>query len=130
MEGKMKLLKKQKFTTYNLLLITIFAITIAFIACTKKEQQPKSKVSAEQEIAYYICGMHPSVRVSPRDYAKGKTLCPICNMKLMPVYKEVDKKTEDKVPREILFYRHPTNPEMTSMVPTKDRSGTDFYPSI
>ncbi|NQU94658.1 MAG: efflux RND transporter periplasmic adaptor subunit [Candidatus Omnitrophica bacterium] len=40
------------------------------------------------DIEYYTCGMHPSVRVSPEEYDKGSVNCPICNMKLIPVYKE------------------------------------------
>jgi Cu(I)/Ag(I) efflux system membrane fusion protein len=41
--------------------------------------------------------MHPSVKVSPEEYRKGKVNCPICNMRLTPVYKE--KKAE-----EVPFY--------------------------
>ncbi len=39
-------------------------------------------------IAHYTCGMHPSVNVSVEEYNKGSVNCPICNMKLIPVYKE------------------------------------------
>lgn len=39
-------------------------------------------LNAEKEIDYYTCGMHPSVRSTTAG------LCPICNMKLVPVYKE------------------------------------------
>ena len=39
-------------------------------------------------IAYYTCGMHPSVHVSVENYEKGDTKCPICFMPLTPVVKE------------------------------------------
>ena len=45
-------------------------------------------LKAQEDVDYYTCGMHPSVRVSPEEYDKGSELCPICNMKLAPVYKE------------------------------------------
>jgi RND family efflux transporter MFP subunit len=38
--------------------------------------------------------MHPSVRVNPEDYEKGNTNCPICNMGLVPVYKEEGEMAE------------------------------------
>ena len=44
--------------------------------------------SAEKEILYYTCGMHPSVNVSVEDFEAGNEKCPICNMDLVPVYKE------------------------------------------
>jgi len=56
------------------------------------EQHPaghevKTEMS-EQKILYYTCGMHPSVNVSPADYAKGIKDCPICHMALTPVYEK------------------------------------------
>jgi hypothetical protein len=38
--------------------------------------------------------MHPSVRVSPEEYEKGMTQCPICNMDLVPVYAEKEAAVE------------------------------------
>lgn len=40
------------------------------------------------EIRYYTCGMHPSVKVNPQAYAKGSRSCPICKMDLVPVYSQ------------------------------------------
>jgi membrane fusion protein, copper/silver efflux system len=40
---------------------------------------------AEPEIEYWTCGMHPSVNISPEQYDKGSTKCPICSMDLVPV---------------------------------------------
>ena len=36
-------------------------------------------------ISHYTCGMHPSVRVSPKNFEEGDTNCPICFMPLTPV---------------------------------------------
>lgn len=44
--------------------------------------------SAEREILYYTCGMHPSVNVSVEDFEAGNDKCPICNMDLVPVHEE------------------------------------------
>lgn len=60
----------------------IVTVGVTFIFVDKGETQQK------EEIRYYTCGMHPGVKVSPEEYKKGKTNCPICNMKLVPVHKE------------------------------------------
>ena len=44
------------------------------------------EAAPERGILYYTCGMHPSVNVSPQDYDKGSTKCPICQMDLVPIY--------------------------------------------
>ena len=94
-----------------LLGIVIVAATIILLSsCGRKEQtSAPGKTSIEEKIDYYTCGMHPSVKVSPEEYNKGSVNCPICNMKLTPVYKEeTDTKgayygcgvdTEGKCPR-------------------------------
>ncbi|MFH1652847.1 MAG: efflux RND transporter periplasmic adaptor subunit [Pseudomonadota bacterium] len=81
--------------------------------------------ASENNILYYTCGMHPSVRISPEEYEKGNVNCPICNMKLIPVYKETKEQGADK---KILFYRNPMNPAITSSVPAKDEMGMDYVP--
>lgn len=83
--------------------------------------------TGEREIEYYTCGMHPSVRVTPEDYNRGNALCPICNMKLIPVYKEEQVKVSLQE-RKILFYRNPMNPAITSKEPAKDGMGMDYIP--
>ncbi len=73
--------------------------SLILISCKKGEEtagkaqltagkETTQKETAEKEILYYTCGMHPSVRVIPEDYEKGNTKCPICNMDLVPVFKE------------------------------------------
>ena len=74
--------------------IVLIASSIVLVSCREAEQETEGTQmtaqmpSAEREILYYTCGMHPSVRVSPEDYEKGNTSCPLCNMGLVPVYKE------------------------------------------
>lgn len=48
-----------------------------------------SVYAAEKEILYWTCGMHPTVKMDK----PGN--CPICNMKLIPVYKEEEKAEEE-----------------------------------
>jgi multidrug efflux pump subunit AcrA (membrane-fusion protein) len=93
--------------------VILLAATFTLISCSQGEkeapdaQMTAEKATAEREILYYTCGMHPSVRVSPEDYEKGNTSCPICNMGLVPVYKEEGEMAEmepgehDAMEREI-----------------------------
>ena len=80
--------------TWIVAAIILVAIMLSISSCGKKEPAgapPVSKTSAEKEILYYTCGMHPSVRISPEEYDKGSVNCPICNMNLVPVYKEKEE---------------------------------------
>ncbi len=80
--------------------VFLLAASITLISCSQGEkdtpeaQMTAEKTTAEREILYYTCGMHPSVRVSPEDYEKGSTSCPICNMGLVPVFKEEGEMAE------------------------------------
>ena len=79
-------------------LIILAGVIFFLTSCSKKEPagSPQvSKVSTDKEIPYYTCGMHPSVRVLPEEYKKGKINCPICNMKLTPVQKEETTEREE-----------------------------------
>ncbi|MFQ5952271.1 MAG: efflux RND transporter periplasmic adaptor subunit [Candidatus Omnitrophota bacterium] len=116
----------------NIVLIGVIVIGMIVIAGIASNLINRGKVRPEAgireeaaQIDYYTCGMHPSVRVSPAEYKKGKTNCPICNMKLTPVYKEKKRVT---VQRKILFYRNPMNPKITSKEPAKDEMGMDYIP--
>jgi RND family efflux transporter MFP subunit len=85
-------------TRRNILFITLglllFVGSFSIFSCKKAEQvhedmaMSEQQEAAEKEILYYTCGMHPSVRVKPEDYETGNNKCPICNMDLVPVYKE------------------------------------------
>ena len=120
----------------NNLKVFLIALAVLFIAAAGINKIRKSgnaqsmrhanTESGKKEILYYTCGMHPSVRVSSEEFKKGNTLCPICNMKLTPVYKE-GTATEAET-KKILFYRNPMNPSITSSVPAKDEMGMDYIP--
>ena len=81
-----------------ILVIGVFILitSVFLVSCKKGEETTEDaqmiaqQKASEKEILYYTCGMHPSVRVSPEDYEKGNTNCPICNMGLVPVYKEAE----------------------------------------
>ena len=64
-------------------IFTLLAVNFS-VSCKKGEITTEEA----QKMAYYTCGMHPTVRVSPEDYEKGNDSCPICKMDLIPVYKE------------------------------------------
>jgi Cu(I)/Ag(I) efflux system membrane fusion protein len=88
----------------------ILFIAGAFSISCKKTQEiaDDSRMAAEmkpaeKEILYYTCGMHPSVRVTPEDYEKGNNKCPICNMDLVPVYKDqagIEMKSDEHLEHE------------------------------
>lgn len=76
-------------------------IAFSLTSCGKNEpgksSHEKKEMLPEEKILYYTCGMHPSVRVSPEEYNKGKVNCPICNMKLTPVYKKIKESEAEEV---------------------------------
>ncbi|MFH1507259.1 MAG: efflux RND transporter periplasmic adaptor subunit [Candidatus Omnitrophota bacterium] len=77
--------------------IVLIMVLFSLTSCSKNEpgkpSHEKKEMSSEEKILYYTCGMHPSVKVSPEEYNKGKVNCPICNMKLVPVLKEEQVET-------------------------------------
>lgn len=103
----------------------LIAIVVALIVIITVRDDRHAHTPKDNNILYYICGMHPSVKVSPEEYDDGNVNCPICNMKLVPVFKEAGEQKADK---KILFYRNPMNPSITSDVPTKDEMGMDYVP--
>lgn len=88
-----------KFVKYIWILLGILLLVVALfllVSCGKKEGMESHRANMAMEdkgILYYTCGMHPSVRVRPEEYEKGNVNCPICNMKLVPVYKEEKEET-------------------------------------
>lgn len=81
-------------TGFIFLVIVVLGIGLLWAACTDRAETGGGgdvsdlEESAEREILYYTCGMHPSVKVSAEDFEAGKNKCPICNMDLVPVYQE------------------------------------------
>lgn len=77
----------KKIYIFIILLITVaFGSLLMIPGCGKKGADESGMM--DENINYYTCGMHPSVKVSPEEYDKGNKSCPICNMNLTPVYKE------------------------------------------
>jgi Cu(I)/Ag(I) efflux system membrane fusion protein len=77
-----------KYTWLILGITLVLALVFSLTSCGTKEISENRTPNTENRIEYYTCGMHPSVRVSPGEYAKGNVNCPICNMKLTPVHRE------------------------------------------
>ena len=69
----------------SVLLLGILSLPLFLTSCGHKDHQSQG---SSENIAYYTCGMHPSVHIKPEDYNED-VLCPICNMKLVPVMKEM-----------------------------------------
>ena len=107
--------------------ITILLGTLLMLpGCAQRGAEEPQASKANPHVEYYTCGMHPSVRIFPEEYDKGNVNCPICNMKLIPVYQEDTKK--DAREKKILFYRNPMNPAITSSEPATDEMGMDYIP--
>jgi Cu(I)/Ag(I) efflux system membrane fusion protein/cobalt-zinc-cadmium efflux system membrane fusion protein len=72
----------------------------------------------------WTCGMHPQV---VEDEAGS---CPICGMDLVPLRDTGDAGSTSgpEAKGEILFYRNPMDPNVTSPVPRKDDMGMDYVP--
>jgi RND family efflux transporter MFP subunit len=65
----------------------------------------------------WTCPMHPEV------LEEEPGSCPICGMDLVEV-----KEDAGQGEREILFYRNPMDPTISSPVPRKDNMGMDYVP--
>jgi hypothetical protein len=85
--------KKIKILSVIISIFMIFALNFS-VSCKKGGMATQDALevaqdkTSEKEILYYTCGMHPTVRVTPEDYEKGNSSCPICHMDLIPVYKD------------------------------------------
>ena len=87
-----------KYIWLTIALAILVAVIFSLTSCGKKEKAEQVKTaeeSKESQIQYYTCGMHPSVKISPEEYNMGNVNCPICNMKLTPVYREEAKAEEE-----------------------------------
>lgn len=76
---------KKKIVVVIILLVALALIVTSLLGCMRKKgQKPGAGGSQgeEAEISHYTCPMHPQIHEDhPGD-------CPICHMKLVPVYKE------------------------------------------
>jgi multidrug efflux pump subunit AcrA (membrane-fusion protein) len=119
---------KNKKIIIILIIISIAIFSFAIFATRFGKGRNELTKSEDSPIDYYTCGMHPSVHISLDEYKKGNTTCPICNMNLTPVYRRDIAKESVQGQRKILFYRHPTDPSVTSSIPTIDQNGVEFIP--
>lgn len=67
----------------------------------------------------YVCPMHSQIR------SNEPGSCPICGMDLVEVEPDPVSAEGDG---QVLYYRHPHNPSVTSPTPRKDEMGMDFVP--
>ena len=70
----------------------------------------------------WICPMHPDLLHD----RPGE--CPICGMDLVPLDERPTDAAAIEDDGEILFYRHPMDPEVTSPVPAEDEMGMPYVP--
>jgi len=115
---------------FILFIVVVIVAGAGFFLSQKRNNDGSrgAREDASEEILYYTCGMHPSVKVSPQEYKKGKVNCPVCNMKLTPVFGKEEKQATGPKEKKILFYRNPMNPAITSKTPAKDEMGMDYIP--
>lgn len=89
-----------------------------------QDEQAQQETVREHAIKHmdptYVCPMHPEVT------SDEPGNCPICGMEL--VEKKSTAGGAEEKEGEILYYRHPHNPEITSPEPAKDEMGMDFVP--
>jgi RND family efflux transporter MFP subunit len=77
--------------------------------------------TGEPQRQLWTCPMHPHILENqPGD-------CPICGMDLVPAAGSQAESSETAA-REVLFYRNPMDPSITSPVPAKDEMGMDYVP--
>ena len=99
--------------------------------------QPAADAASADDASLWTCGMHPNVIQDEPGF------CPICQMDLVPLRTEDGGSADDahaghdhasghgETPpgeREVLFYRNPMDPTVTSPVPAKDSMGMDYVP--
>ena len=90
---------KTRFSAGLLMLSAALALLV-FSGCSK----PTPKPTADADIEYWTCTMHPSV------HSKDPGKCPICSMDLVPVRKSATQKQETKAVSD-----NPGNQSMSKM---------------
>ncbi len=87
---------------------------------TASEMEPGRETAAPA--AMWTCPMHPHI------LEENPGECPICGMTLVPVKAEGPARAAPDGEREVLYYRNPMDPTITSPVPAKDEMGMDYVP--
>ena len=96
---------------------------------TAEEMPAEAHAHSSEGQQLWTCGMHPEV------IQEEPGICPICHMDLTPLRIEDSGVVEvgqagkkENGEREILFYRNPMDPSISSPVPRKDEMGMDYVP--
>lgn len=104
---------KNKIFIWTIILTAGLSSGLFGISCRKdKSSAPAQSASLQQSSKYWTCAMHPEVRSDK----PGK--CPLCGMDLILVEKK----------EQIIYYRSPMDPSLTSPTPMKDSMGMDYIP--
>ena len=82
-------------------------------------------LSTDEVRQLWTCSMHPHI------LEDEPGICPVCRMDLVPVRgggqdSPPSGSTASSGEREILFYRNPMDPSVTSPVPTQDEMGMEY----
>jgi len=80
--------------------VILSVCVLALVLFFSMEGQNKAPRLVENNIHYYTCGMHPSVKVFPKDYDNGHSDCPICHMALVPIQHEVNEHDHSQAENE------------------------------
>lgn len=103
--------------------LMIMLMSAALFACENNQPGEQQETVQEHAIKHmdptYVCPMHPTVT------SDEPGTCPICGMELVKKKATVSGESTE---REILYYRHPHKPQVTSPTPAKDEMGMDFIP--
>ena len=123
----MLLLNRKK--SIVLVLLSVLALTAAFLLTACGSEEKSDQASAAQEGQLWTCGMHPEVIVDE----PGQ--CPKCGMDLVPVKQtggqQASTQTGEQKPkgeRKILYWRAPMDPTEIYDHPGKSRMGMDLIP--
>lgn len=99
--------------------ITLAVLALGLLGCDRGgDPTEAAEVQAHAALhaqAGYVCPMHPEFT------ADEPGSCPVCGMDLVA-------RTPAQDASEILYYRHPHDPTITSTVPMTDEMGMDFLP--